>query len=140
MKKMILVGRSGCGKTTLVQAINNRDKVYAKTQALEFHKNMIDTPGEYIEHKLFYKALIVTSTECDIIALVQACTDEGCVFPPGFADIFTKPVIGIITKIDSKGADVLNSIECLELSGAQAVYITSSFTGEGIAILRKLLE
>jgi ethanolamine utilization protein EutP len=140
MKKMMLVGKSGCGKTTLVQAINNCDKVYAKTQALEFHANMIDTPGEYIENRLFYKALIVTSAECDIIALVQACTDEGCVFPHGFAGIFPKPVIGIITKIDSKGTAVLNTIKCLEISGAKAVYITSSFTGEGIEVLRKLLE
>ncbi|MEA4848327.1 MAG: EutP/PduV family microcompartment system protein [Clostridiaceae bacterium] len=140
MKKMMLVGRSGCGKTTLVQVVNRREKVYAKTQALEFHINMIDTPGEYIENRLFYKALIVTSAECDIIALVQACTDEDCVFPPGFAGIFPKPVIGIITKIDSKAGDVSNTIKCLEMSGAQVVYATSSVTGKGIEELRKLLE
>ena len=140
MKRVMLVGRSGSGKTTLVQAVNMREKVYVKTQALEFHINMIDTPGEYIENRLFYKALIVTSAECDIIALVQARNDEDCVFPPGFAGIFPKPVIGIITKLDSKAGDMSNTVKCLEMSGAQTVYATSSVTGEGVEALRKLLE
>lgn len=137
---MMLIGRSGCGKTTLVQAVNNFRKVYAKTQALEFHANMIDTPGEYIENRLFYKALIVTSAECDIIALVQVCTDRDCVFPPGFAGIFSKPVIGIISKLDSNRGIVSDAKRCLETAGAQAVYATSSYTGEGIEVLKKILE
>jgi ethanolamine utilization protein EutP len=140
MKRMMIIGRPGCGKTTLVQAVNNCRKAYAKTQALEFHANMIDTPGEYIENRLFYKALIVTSAECDIIALVQDCTDKDCVFPPRFADIFPKPVIGIISKVDSKSDDVTDTIRCLETAGVKAVYATSSYTGEGIEALKKILE
>jgi len=137
---MMLIGRSGCGKTTLVQAVNKLDGAYRKTQVIEFHDNMIDTPGEYIENRLFYKALIVTTAECDIIALVQACTDEACIFPPGFAGIFPKPVIGVITKTDSEGCRVPEAVKSLEISGAKPVYATSSITGEGIEALRKLLE
>jgi ethanolamine utilization protein EutP len=140
MRRIMLIGRSGCGKSTLVQAVNKLDKVYKKTQALEFHPNMIDTPGEYIESRLFYKALLVTSADCDIIALVQSCTDDECIFPPDFASAFTKPVIGIITKADSKSEKNLSAIKCLVMSGVQNIYNTSSFTGEGIEVLRKLLE
>ena len=140
MKRIMLVGKSGCGKTTLVQAVNNSDRVHIKTQAVEFHSNMVDTPGEYIENRLFYKALIVTSAECDVIALVQSCTDEECIFPPKFASVFPKPVIGIITKSDSKAVKLSGTVRCLEMSGVKNIYCTSSFTGEGIDVLRKLLE
>lgn len=140
MKRIMLVGRTGCGKSTLVQAVNRLELAYIKTQAVEFHSNMIDTPGEYIENRLFYKALIVTSAECDIIALVQSCNDEACIFPPNFASIFSKPVIGIITKTDVQTEAGRKALKCLEMSGVQKVYHTSSFTGEGMEGLRKLLE
>ena len=140
MKRMMLIGRTGSGKTTLVQAVNRLEGAYRKTQTMEFHANIIDTPGEYIENRLFYKALIVTSAECDIIALVQACTDEECIFPPGFASIFPKPVVGIITKIDSENCLKSETVRHLKRSGAQEVYTTSSITGEGIGAVRKLLE
>jgi ethanolamine utilization protein EutP len=140
MKRMMLIGRSGCGKTTLVQAVNRLENVYRKTQAVEFHYNMIDTPGEYIENRVFYKALIVTAVECDIIALVQSCTDEECLFPPGFASIFAKPVIGVITKIDAGRSMIAGAYSCLEISGAQQIFQTSSVNGEGIEAIRRLLE
>lgn len=137
---MLLVGRTGCGKTTLVQAVNRLEKVYRKTQALEFHANMIDTPGEYIENRLFYRALLVASAECDIIALVQACSDEDCIFPPGFASSFPKPVIGIVTKADSEGCRKAEAARHLKRSGAREIYAASSVTGEGLEAVRKLLE
>ncbi|MGE5677476.1 MAG: EutP/PduV family microcompartment system protein [Pseudomonadota bacterium] len=140
MKRMMLVGRSGCGKTTLVQAVNQLESVYRKTQAMEFHENMIDTPGEYIENRSLYKALLITSIECDIVALVQSCTEEYCVFPPGFAGIFPRPVIGIITKTDSSGCRRTETEKYLKRSGAGCIYMTSSFTGEGIEEVRRLIE
>lgn len=140
MKRMLLIGRTGHGKTTLVQAVNRLEAIHRKTQTLEFHPNMVDTPGEYLENRQFYRALIVTSVECDIIALVQSCDAEDCIFPPGFASIFTKPVIGIVTKADSEFCMEDNAVMHLERSGAKEIYITSSVTGEGMEAVRKLLE
>jgi len=140
MKRMLLIGRTGHGKTTLVQAVNRLEGVYRKTQTLEFHPNMVDTPGEYLENRQLYRALIVTSAECDIIALVQACNAVDCMFPPGFAAIFPKPVVGIVTKADSEDCMKANAIMHLERSGAKEIFITSSVTGEGVEAVRKLLE
>lgn len=140
MKRIMLIGRSGCGKTTLVQAVNKLERVCRKTQAVEFHANIIDTPGEYMENRLLYRALIVTAAECDMVALVQSCTDDACIFPPGFAAIFSKPVIGIITKIDAGNSRIPAAVKCLEMSGASAVCAVSSITGEGIEAVRKSLE
>ena len=45
MKKIILVGRSGAGKTTLTQAMKGRRITYHKTQYINNYDVIIDTPG-----------------------------------------------------------------------------------------------
>ncbi|WP_432408069.1 EutP/PduV family microcompartment system protein [Wukongibacter sp. M2B1] len=132
MKKIILIGRTGSGKTTLTQALNKSLIKYRKTQAMEYHNNILDTPGEYIENKRFYNALITSSFDCDIIGLVQDCTDEACIFPPSFASMFNKEVIGFITKVDCAKGDVEYARECLKDAGANRIFKVSSLEGDGL--------
>ena len=61
MKKLMLIGKVSCGKTTLCQYLTNQQMTYKKTQALTVTDNIIDTPGEYVERRQFYQALAVTS-------------------------------------------------------------------------------
>ena len=49
MKKIILMGRSECGKTTLTQALKGDVISYHKTQYINHYDVVIDTPGEYAE-------------------------------------------------------------------------------------------
>ena len=49
MKKIILIGRSECGKTTLTQALKGEKIHYHKTQYVNRFDVIIDTPGEYIQ-------------------------------------------------------------------------------------------
>lgn len=139
MKKIILIGRTGSGKTTFTQAINEEETKYKKTQAIEANNNIIDTPGEYIENRRFYNALITTSFDCDVIALFQDSTDEACVFPPGFAAMFNKSVIGIITKIDSEEKNLSYAEECLLDAGAEKIFQISSLEGKGIKEIKGFL-
>ena len=46
MKKMILVGRSECGKTTLRQALKGETLQCDKTQYVNHDDVVVDTPGE----------------------------------------------------------------------------------------------
>ncbi len=140
MKRLMLIGREGCGKTTLIQAIKEIQMIYKKTQAIEFYRNIIDTPGEYIENKSYYKALVVTSADCDIIALMQSSTDEESIFPPNFASMFTKPVIGIITKLDCEEGDEVRAFDCLKASGVEDIYSISAFTGLGVDSIKEIME
>ena len=48
MKKIILMGRSECGKTTLTQALKGEHITYRKTQYVNYFDVIIDTPGEYM--------------------------------------------------------------------------------------------
>ena len=99
MKRIILMGAIGCGKTTLCQALQGKELIYDKTQAVEFHTEMIDTPGEFILHRQYYNALNVTAAEADVIGLSKCCRNTTS-FSPGFGSIFPKEIIGILTKID----------------------------------------
>lgn len=120
--KMMLVGKTGSGKTTLAQRINGVDINYKKTQMISFEENIIDTPGEYIENKYYYKALTVTVSNADIIAFVQSALDEDTLFPPKFSTMFAgKIIIGIITKKDLQ-FDSSNAENFLKCAGAEEIY------------------
>lgn len=139
MKKMILIGRSGNGKTTLRQKLTNDELIYRKTQAMEFTDYILDTPGEYIEHRRFYHAIISAAVDCDVIALIQAADELDLSFPPGFGSFFNKPVIGILTKIDLD----INSRkveQALLSAGVQEIFKVSSITGEGLNEIKAYLE
>ncbi|WP_295753669.1 EutP/PduV family microcompartment system protein [uncultured Oscillibacter sp.] len=134
MKKIMLVGRTGAGKTTFCQAIYGEELRYQKTQAVEIIHGAIDTPGEYLENRRLYRALIVTAAEADLMVLLQDCTDEQCWFAPEFAGMFGKPVIGLVTKTDlAAGEQALRAAEeKLFLAGCQRIFHISSKENTGI--------
>ena len=45
MRKILLIGRTGAGKTTLTQALKGEKLNYKKTQYINFQGALIDTPG-----------------------------------------------------------------------------------------------
>ena len=128
-----------CGKTTLTQRIHGLDIEYEKTQMLTYSNDILDTPGEYMENRMLYKALIVSSYDCDVVGMVQACDEERNIFPPNFATAFSKPVIGIVTKADL-GGNPEKAKEILEMAGAEKVFIVSAYENKGIEELVKYLE
>ena len=76
MKKIILMGRVGSGKTTLTQKLRNLPMDYLKTQYINYHDVIIDTPGEYAETKGLGAALALYSYEADIVGLLISATDD----------------------------------------------------------------
>ncbi len=96
----MLVGPVGVGKTTLTQRLKGIDISYFKTQAILFYDSIIDTPGEFLQHRRYYNALSVTAAEAEVIGLLASATATMQTFPQGFSSLFNKPVIGIITKVD----------------------------------------
>lgn len=98
--KIIFMGRTGCGKTTLCQKLSQLEIHYKKTQAVELYDKAIDTPGEYLENRNYYRALINTAVDAKLIALIADPTAYDNFIPPAFAGTFAKELIGIITKIN----------------------------------------
>jgi len=140
MRKIILVGRSHCGKTTLSQAMTGLEIKYDKTQFVKQTDEYIDTPGEYIETKNFGGALAVYSYESDVVGLVQDACEPFTLYGPCIAAMANRPVIGIITKIDRVDARVDMAEEWLRNAGADPIFKVNSKTGEGVDELIKYLE
>ena len=138
----MLIGKSGAGKTTLVQRLKGEALSYRKTQTVEYHLDFIDTPGEYLEHRNFYRALIVTAADADLIGLLQGCGDEDIWFPPAFSMTFARPVFGIVSKADlaKSERDVRFASEVLKRAGAGRIFVVSAVESTGLEELREYLS
>ena len=133
-KRIILVGRTMSGKTTLSQRITDSDIRYHKTQTLTLIDDFIlDTPGEYFERYSFRGSLTVAATDADVIVFVQDATEDGTLFPPAYGALFCKPVIGLVTKADiATDTQISNARTFLKMAGAKVIFVTSALTGKGL--------
>lgn len=132
MKKILLIGRSEAGKTTLRQALNGSVLDYRKTQYMGYEKVVIDSPGEYAETTRLANALALYSYESDVVGLLINATEPYSLYPPCVAAVCNRPVIGIITKIDSPDANVERAHNWLSLAGCKDIFPVSAYTGKGI--------
>ncbi len=132
MRSILLVGSVGVGKTTLKQRLRGEDLSYAKTQALEVHDGVVDTPGEFLESRFYKHSLINASYDVDTVVLVQAADLRGTRFPPGFSTAFNREVIGVVTKCALADSRTDDAIGHLRLAGASRVFCVDSVTGDGI--------
>lgn len=131
--KVIFMGRTGSGKTTLCQKLNDLELKYKKTQSVELYDNAIDTPGEYMENRNFYRALIMTAVDAKLIAILADPTVSDNYIPPAFAGTFAKEIIGIVTKISLAGANDISRVEReLREAGAQKIFHVDTVEEEGI--------
>ena len=142
MKRLMLIGSVGSGKTTLSQAVSGEDLQYKKTQQVEvLNRNILDTPGEFLERLDLMPALAVMSTEADVILFLQSATDERNKFSPGYRGAFAAPCIGVITKIDAATDDQIEAARIkLMNTGVSEIFPVSSITGEGLEELLDHIE
>lgn len=132
MKKIIFMGKTGCGKTTLTQAMRGERISYHKTQYINHFDCIIDTPGEYAENKILGRALALYSYEADVVGLLLSAREEYSLFPPCITCMCNRDVIGIVTQIDRADARPERAAEWLKLAGCKKIFFVSPVTGEGI--------
>ena len=82
MKKLVLIGRSEAGKTTLTQALRGEKIHYHKTQYVNNFDVIVDTPGEYAQTKGLGHALALYTYESDVVGLLVSAIEPYCLFPP----------------------------------------------------------
>ena len=117
MRKIILMGRSESGKTTLTQALRGERIRYRKTQYVNHFDVVIDTPGEYIQTKQLGYALAWKPTR-----------------------MVDRDVVGIVTKIHEENADAERAARWLRLAGCRKIFKVDSKRGEGVAGLLEYLR
>lgn len=140
-RKIVLVGRSRCGKTTLIRRIHNLDMRYHKTQSIEAWADAIDTPGEYTDTPFFSRGAAITPAyDADVVCFCHDCGNDVCRLPQMFSMSFARPVIGIVTKADTEDTPTEQAITFLENAGARHIVVTSALTGRGIEELIDLIN
>lgn len=140
MKKIFLMGRSEAGKTSLTQALKGEKLHYVKTQYTNTDDDTIDSPGEYAESKHFSVGLACFSFEADVVAMVQSADEPFSLFGYGSNAFILRPLIGIITKIDSPYANVPMVRQWMLNAGCERIFLVNNVTGEGIDELRAYLN
>lgn len=142
MKKIMYIGSIGSGKTTLCQRILGEELRYNKTQAVEYYPQMIDTPGEFVQHRRFYNALQMMAAESEIVGLISSAIENELIYSPNFAQNLMRPCIGIVTKIDlcEDETQIEDAEKRLRLAGVDRIFPVSALTGEGMAALLDYLK
>ena len=140
MKRIIFMGKSGAGKTTLTQKIKDKPVEYHKTQYINFHDIIIDTPGEYAENANLAAALALYSYEADVVGLLISAKDSYSLFPPNITCLVNREVIGVVTHIDEEGATPERAERWLRLSGCEKVFLLDAKSGKGVEKLTDYLS
>lgn len=139
-KRIMIIGPTGCGKTSLANAINDSDRPLRRTQNIIYKGHTIDVPGSYIENTDLNKHIIATAQDavCILVLVNQSATAD--VYSPGFAKVFTKPTYGVVTKIDLAPENADICIHQLETIGAGVPYFRiSTADGTGIKQMKEFL-
>ena len=140
MRKIMFIGRSEAGKTTLTQAMKGNTITYHKTQYVNHYDVIIDTPGEYLQSKNLISALAVFTAEADVIGLLMDATEPFSLYSPNLTPVCNREVVGVVTKIDHWAAQPAQAAAWLELAGCKKIFYTSAYTGEGIADILSYLK
>ncbi len=140
MRKIIFMGRSETGKTTLTQALKGETITYHKTQYVNHFDMIIDTPGEYAETKNLGGALAVYSYEADVVGLLLSAIEPYSLYPPCVCAMANREVVGIVTKIDHRDAVPERAERWLRLAGCRKIFFVSAYTGEGLSDLMEYLK
>ena len=139
MKKLFLMGRSEAGKTSLTQALRGEELHYVKTQYTSSGDDTIDSPGEYAESKCFSVGLACFSFEADVVAVVQAADEPFNLFSASLRSFILRPLIGIITKIDSPYANIPMVRQWMINAGCERIFLINNVTRDGIDELLEYL-
>ncbi len=139
--KVILIGKTGSGKTTLIQRLQGKEVDYQKTQMVCYSNQYIDTPGEYLENKMMLRNLLVSSPEVETVVLVQGGDESQSFFPPSISTMFMgKKVLGVVTKVDKIDDKNLKMCEdWLRLAGAEKIFHVGFTTEDELEELKKFL-
>lgn len=140
MKKIVLMGRSECGKTTLRQALKGEKIEYHKTQYVNHFDVVIDTPGEYAQTKNLGSALALYSYEAQVVGLLMSAIEPYSLYPPNITCMANREVIGIVTKIHDVNANVERAERWLRLTGCKKIFFVDSKTQEGIPEILEYLK
>ena len=144
MKRMMFVGENSSGKEPLIAALyklfSGKEYIPRKAMAVEYVGPFINTPGEFLENRRFYSALITTSADCDVFVMVQSAANRTSLFPPQFATMFNRRVVGVVSDCQRHCADVARAERFLHYAGARDIIPVDVCSPDTLSYLKQILE
>ncbi|QSX05618.1 50S ribosome-binding GTPase [Sedimentibacter sp. zth1] len=139
-KRIMIIGPSRCGKTTLANFLNDKEAIARRTADIIYGKNTIDVPGAYIENSWMYKHIIAIAQDASHVLILIDQSGNREVYSPGFAKLFNCPVIGVIIKTDLMPKNRENCIKQLKRIGVSEPYFfINNINQEGIESLKRYI-
>ena len=87
MRRILLIGRSESGKTTLKQVLRGENITYKKTQYVSQYDCVIDMPGEYAENLDLAHTIDLYAAESDVVGIVLSATEPYSLYPPNITPL-----------------------------------------------------
>lgn len=139
LPRIMLIGEHGCGKTTIIRTLSGLEYKPKRALAVEYFHNFVDSPSEFLENRRFRRALITASNECSVLVFIVDATRSSCQMAPGFATMFNRRVLGVITKCDHPDANRVRARKFLRNTGVLNTIEVGFKSGEGVEELKVAL-
>lgn len=141
MKKLMIVGSKGAGKSSLANWLNNTCQPLRKSEDVIYGKYSIDVPASYLDNRWMARAIIaICQNHAKGLLLLVDATSVSQTYSPGFARIFNCPVLGIITKVDHPDCRMKEALREIYAAGIvdEPIFLDFS-TGRGLKDLHNAL-
>lgn len=139
-KRIMVVGPSRSGKTTIVNYLNNHNGPLRRTADVIYGKNTMDIPSSYIENTGMYKHIIALAQDASKIVIILDYENPKEVYSDGFGLLFNNEVIGVINKVDNNLNNLEKCKKQLKRIGVKEPYFLISKDDEvGIKKLKEYL-
>lgn len=147
MARILLMGnaQAGQGKVALAlsgQASSSYGASHCANQramALSYCGPFVLTPSEFLENRRFYHALIAEAARCNAVFMLQNALSSTSPYPPGFARMFNRPVVGVVPHAFSPNAHPERAVRFLQLAGARRIEQICVAHPETLAGLREFM-
>ena len=89
---------------------------------------------------MLFRSLACFSFEADVVAIVQAADEPFNLFSASLRSFILRPLIGVITKIDSPYANIPMVRQWLLNAGCERIFLINNVTREGVSELIEYLD
>ena len=142
MKRWIVVGLEGSGKSTICDLIEGESHSRKKTQDLFYRPKTLEVPAAYLENAWMNNIIIMLAQnqgKANIFILDGSKLES--MYSPRYAKAFTKPSLALVTKADLMDQkDRVKALKIMEDLECDQVVFYSDLTKEGLADLQEWLE
>lgn len=124
-KKILLIGPRGSGKSSLANALEDTARPLRCTQDVIYRGRTIDVPASYLENHWMYRHIIaIAQNQAALICMLVPQEIGEPFYSPQFAQVFTCPVVGVVTHVPRGEAPSPAAVAELRQAGINEPYLT----------------